>query len=122
MTNWAFIKRHYIPLDHESEYTASVGASYTWPHDRVYVDLLYGSGLRSGFANDRKEPLYYPVNVGYEHVFSSAALGRERVRLRFDVVNVFDQVYQLRDGSGIGVGQAQFGERRGFFGGLTFDF
>lgn len=118
----AFIKGHYIPLDHESEYTASGGASYTWRNDRVYADILYGSGLRAGFANDRKEPLYYPVNIGYEHIFHPLHWGVKDVRLRFDVVNVFDQVYQLRDGSGIGVGAAQFGERRGFFAGLAFNF
>jgi hypothetical protein len=38
---------------------------------------------------------------------------------RFDVVNVFDTVYELRDGSGIGVFAPQFGTCRGFYVGLS---
>ena len=38
---------------------------------------------------------------------------------RFDVVNVFDTVYELRDGSGIGVFAPQYGMRRGYFVGLS---
>ncbi len=41
------------------------------------------------------------------------------VTLRFDVVNVFDTVYELRDGSGIGVFAPQFGLRRGYFVGIS---
>ena len=32
------------------------------------------------------------------------------------VVNLLDKIYELRDGSGIGVGAPQFGQRRGFYG------
>jgi outer membrane receptor protein involved in Fe transport len=39
--------------------------------------------------------------------------------LRFDVVNLFDTVYELRNGTGIGVFAPQYGPRRGFFAGLT---
>ena len=38
---------------------------------------------------------------------------------RFDVINLFDQKYEIRDGSGVGVGAPQFGPRRGFFVGLS---
>jgi outer membrane receptor protein involved in Fe transport len=34
-------------------------------------------------------------------------------------VNVFDKIYELRDGSGIGVFAPQFGPRRGYFFGLS---
>lgn len=118
----AYISKHYIRLDHESEYTISAGVSYTWKNNRVYADLLYGSGLRAGFANLQKEPDYYPVNVGFEHIFHPDQLAVKDVRFRFDVVNVFDQTYQLRNGTGIGVGAPQYGARRGFYAGLTFDF
>ena len=47
-------------------------------------------------------------------------LARTReLHLRLEVANVFDEVYELRDGSGIGVGAPQFGQRRGLYGGLT---
>lgn len=117
-----YISSRFIKLDHESEYTASAGASYVWKNNRVYMDILYGSGLRAGFANTMHEPQYYPVNVGFEHVFHPAGWGVKDVRLRFDISNVFDEVYQLRNGTGIGVGAPQYGARRGFYGGLTFDF
>jgi hypothetical protein len=31
------------------------------------------------------------------------------LKIRFDVVNILDKIYELRDGSGIGVGAPQFG-------------
>jgi len=37
-------------------------------------------------------------------------------------VNLFDQVYELRDGSGIGVAAPQFGSRRGVYVGAAYDF
>jgi len=43
-------------------------------------------------------------------------------RARFDVVNLFDKIYKLRDGRGIGVGAPQFGQRRGFYGTIAYDF
>jgi hypothetical protein len=38
--------------------------------------------------------------------------------VRFDVVNVFDTVYQIRNGTGIGVFSPQYGPRRGYFIGI----
>jgi len=42
--------------------------------------------------------------------------------LRFDVVNVFDTLYQIRGGTGIGVFAPQYGPRRGFFDRLSEKF
>ena len=44
------------------------------------------------------------------------------LKIRFDVVNILDKIYELRDGSGIGVGAPQFGQRRGFYGTVAYDF
>jgi outer membrane receptor protein involved in Fe transport len=118
----AYIHNHYIKLDHEGEYTASVGISYTLKRDKVYADALYGSGLRKGFANSQKEPEYIPVNVGYEHQFLVDGSARNIVKFRVDVLNVFDESYQLRDGTGVGVAAAQYGQRRSFLAGLSYDF
>ena len=49
----------------------------------------------------------------------ATACGTRNVEIRFDVLNLFDSEYRLRDGTGIGVGAPQFGARRGFFGGLS---
>jgi hypothetical protein len=43
------------------------------------------------------------------------------VELRFDIINVGDHAYQIRDGAGVGVGAPQWGARRGFFVGVTKD-
>jgi hypothetical protein len=36
------------------------------------------------------------------------------IKLRFDCIDVFDEVYQLRDGTGLGGNAAQYGQRRTF--------
>jgi outer membrane receptor protein involved in Fe transport len=41
------------------------------------------------------------------------------MELRFDVINLFDQIYQIRTGQGLGVFAPQFGPRRTFLAGLT---
>jgi outer membrane receptor protein involved in Fe transport len=117
----AFIRNHWVFLDHDQRYTLSAGASYTYKDTTVYADILYGSGLRSGFANTDELPGYYPVNLGFTHAFHLPEK-YGRLQFRFDVTNLFDQSYELRDGSGIGVFAPQFGPRRGFFGGMSWIF
>ena len=41
------------------------------------------------------------------------------VTLRFAVVNLFDKIYELRNGTGIRVFAPQFGARRGFYAGIS---
>ena len=119
-TELAYIKSHWIYLDHNQAITASAGVSYTWENTKLYADLLYGNGLRAGFANLQKLPPYYPLNLGVEQTIRLNQ--RESFKLRADVTNVFDQVYELRSGTGVGVGAPQYGPRRAFYGGLSFDF
>jgi outer membrane receptor protein involved in Fe transport len=118
----AYIHNHYIKLDHEGEYTASLGFSYTLKNDMVYVDSIYGSGLRRGFANTGKEPEYMPVNIGYQHMFHVNESAEDVVKLRVDILNVLNESYQIRDGSGVGVAAAQYGARRAFYAGISYDF
>jgi outer membrane receptor protein involved in Fe transport len=113
----AFIANHWVHLDHDQQLTASAGASYLVAGTRVAADLLYGSGLRKGFANTEHLPSYLQVNLSASRTFTVDPIGK--VEARVAVINLFDRVYELRDGSGIGVGAPQFGPRRGFFGGLT---
>jgi hypothetical protein len=47
---------------------------------------------------------------------------RQLFKARLDVVNITDNVYPLRTGTGVGVNAAQYGERLGFFGSLSFVF
>ena len=39
--------------------------------------------------------------------------------VRVDVINVRDQRYEIRDGTGVGVGAPQYGPRRGVFVGVS---
>ena len=57
--------------------------------------MIYGSGLRSGDFNLDHVPAYRQVNLGVSHEFNS---GLEKpATLRFDIVNLFDEVYEIRE-------------------------
>jgi outer membrane receptor protein involved in Fe transport len=114
----AFIANHFIFTDHAQQLTASAGASYLWNGTRFSASMIYGSGLRSGFVNSDHVPSYTQVNMGVSHDFNIVAANKPTT-FRFDIVNVFDKIYEIRDGSGIGVFAPQFGPRRGFFAGIT---
>ena len=116
-----YIARNAIQLDHQGKYTASAGVSYSSRHHMAYLDFIYGNGLRTGFANLGKEPQYYVFNIGYQYTFTEVPFGHD-VKIRADVVNLFDHRYQLRDGSGVGIYQAQYGQRRGTYFSMVSDF
>ena len=128
----AYVQNHWIALDHDQTLTGSLGASYHWEENhgttRIYGDVLYGSGLRtdavaadgSTIPNGGTVPAYYTINVGAEHSFKVG--GNRLWKIHFDIVNLLDRSYALRDGSGIGVNAAQFGMRRGCFGSIGYTF
>jgi hypothetical protein len=118
----AFISSNFINTDHEQILTASGGAAYTLFGTKLSVDAIYGSGLRNGFANTGTVAPYTQVNLGISHEFAPPAPGLGPLIARFDVINLFDDIYEIRDGTGIGVFAPQFGPRRGFFAGLTQKF
>ena len=118
----AYVATHDIKLDHEGEFGATTGLTYSWNDNRVSIDFLYGYGLRKGFANLQREPSYYPISIGYEHTFHPDGPGGNTVKLRVDVVNLLDERYQLRNGTGLGISAAQYGQRRSVFVGLTYAF
>ena len=117
----AVIHNQFIYLDHDQTYTASAGASYRFDTGtRVSADLLYGSGLRKDgvVPNGAHVPGYTQVNLGLAQELDVAG----GMTLRLDVINLFDKTYEIRDGSGVGVGAPQFGPRRGVFGGISKSF
>jgi outer membrane receptor protein involved in Fe transport len=114
----AFISKNWIYTDHAQTWTASAGASYKWNDGtRVSADMIFGSGLRNGDFNSSHLPAYYQINTGIAHEF--AVPWGKPFTLRFGAVNILDQVYQLRDGTGIGVFAPQFGPRRTYLVGLS---
>ncbi len=110
----AYIASNYIYLDHIQTYTVSAGASYRLGATRLSGALLFGSGLRRDGAvpNGDHVPSYLQVNLGVSHTFGDFTA-------RLDLINAFDKTYQIRDGTGVGVGAPQFGSRRGGFAGLS---
>jgi outer membrane receptor for ferrienterochelin and colicins len=120
-----YIATHYIHLDHEQQVTASGGASYLWDHTRFSADFLLGSGLRADaelpdgttIPNGAHLPYYTQVNLGVSHIFHITDVST--LTARVDVINAFDRRYEIRDGTGVGVGAPQFGPRRGLFFGLS---
>jgi len=117
----AYINRKYIRTDHDQLLTGSAGAIWRgWEGGRLSASSLYGNGLRSGFANTQKLAPYATVNLGVQQDFTGPDNARWTARL--DLINAFDSSYQLRSGTGIGVGAPQFGARRGVFAGLARTF
>ena len=117
----AYIASHWVHLDHEQKLAASVGVSYRFGAGTVVGgDVLYGSGLRSGFANTEHLPSFTQVNASVSQAFNVGGLGK--FDLRVSALNLFDRSYELRDGSGIGVGAPQFGPRRTLYVALSKPF
>ena len=116
-TELAYIAQHYIYLDHNQTWTGSGGAAYTvfQPTNhpaRLSADLVVGSGLRAdgSVPNGEALPGYYTINVS--GVQTLHLPGLKRTQLRLDVLNLLDRKYEIRNGTGVGVGAPQFGLRR----------
>jgi hypothetical protein len=76
--------------------------------------------LRSGFDNTDKLPWYWQLNLGVIEHFNAPLIGKFDGRLV--LINAFNSVYELRDGSGIGVQAPQFGPQRAIYAGITKHF
>ena len=78
--------------------------------------MVDGSGLRqdSDIPNGGVIPQYATFNLSavqsFQDLFHIPFL--KRTQLRLDVINLFDKRYELRSGTGIGVGAPQYGLRR----------
>jgi hypothetical protein len=120
----AYLQNNYHYTDDMQRMTGSAGASYRIYDTTMSVDMIYGSGLRTGDLSDGVVPNslhttpYAVFNTGIAHDFTWSA-DYKPLTVRFDVVNLFDQIYELRDGSGIGVFAPQFGARRGYYVGVS---
>ena len=120
----AYISNRWIHLDHDQRWTGSAGAAYTVFHGsfhpaRLSADLVVGSGLRASgtVPNGLALPGYYVINLAAVQSFKSGPL--RGTELRLDVLNLLDRRYEIRDGSGIGVGAPQFGLRRTILAGIA---
>jgi outer membrane receptor protein involved in Fe transport len=110
----AYIQNHYVHLDHDQTYTLSGGVTYdVLPETTVGLDGNAGSGLRNGFANTGHLKPYGVLNASIEQKLD--LIPHDQTAVRLSITNLFDSEYELRDGTGIGVGAPQYGARRGVF-------
>ena len=127
-----YITGHWIHLDHDQRYTGSAGAAYTLYQGtnhpaRLSADFLYGSGLRADYhtaiadiPNGKALPGYYTFNLSAVQTINTGYIGQTQLRL--DVINLLDQKYEIRNGTGVGVGAPQFGLRRTILAGIAQQF
>ncbi len=116
----AYLSTHWINTDHSQLLTANAGLSYLFGDGtRASLNMVYGSGLRAGDYNTDHVPAYVVFNAGIQRQIWEHGLFDKPIVGRLDVVNLFDRVYAIREGSGIGVFAPQYGARRGYFAGLS---
>jgi outer membrane receptor protein involved in Fe transport len=125
-----YIANHYIFTDHSQKWTASGGGSYTI-RDGIgtlvpTADFIYASGLRTDdpngiVPNGGTQLSYWVFNAGIAQNFDGPGV-LKGLTVRADILNLFDKKYQIRSGEGVGVGAPQWGQRRGFFLGVSKKF
>lgn len=120
----AYIENNWIHLDHDQKLSSSGGITYSFTEaTRVGADYIFGSGLRKeapGVPNGASLPYYFQLNLNVAHDFNVGSLGKVKTQLA--LINALDRTYELRDGTGVGVGAPQFGPRRGVYLTLQKDF
>ena len=126
----AYIQTHWIYTDHDQWLTGSGRVAYRWSDTSTWLDgttasatFIYGSGLRATpvgvvCPNCGQLPSYWQFNTGLSHEFANGWNGLP-VTVRFDVVNVGDYIYQIRNGTGVGVFASQYGPRRAYYFGIS---
>jgi len=125
----AYIADHYIYLDHDQTWSASGGVSYLLTPVgeanplTASADLLVGSGLRAStptVPNGAALPDYWVINASLVQKLNlGLGTGTE---LRLDVLNLLNYVYEIRNGTGVGVGAPQYGLRRTILAGVKQSF
>jgi len=119
----AYIATNAIHTDHDQTYTSSAGIKYKVPvwNTLFSVDLTAASGLRTtqvgGPPNGAALPGYQQVNFSIVQPINTGLY--KGLELRLDIINLFDEIYQIRSGTGLGVFAPQFGPRRTILAGVT---
>ena len=84
-------------LDHDQRWKASAGATFKESGWRLSSLFEYGSGLRTGPANDQHVPAHVRVDLGAGYEFRGLPM---RPALAVDLVNLFDARYAYRINNG----------------------
>jgi len=84
-------------LDHVQTWTANLGATFHDGPPQLSALAAYGSGLRTGPANNEHVPGWIRVDATLAQRLDDVAL---KPTVAFDVVNLFDAQYAYRIGNG----------------------
>jgi outer membrane receptor protein involved in Fe transport len=117
----AYLSNHFVSSSDAQTISASFGASYAWHGLLVSMDGIYGSGLPEGFANEQNAAAYTQWNAALAQSFYPWD-PKKALTLRLSALNLFDEIYVLRSGSGVGELAPQYGPRRGVFAELSQQF
>jgi outer membrane receptor protein involved in Fe transport len=119
-----YINSHWVYMDHDQRLTSSAGVAYQWSGFVLSAEAVFGSGMRNtpegGTPNSDHLPGNSRVNVGVAR--EVAAPWNGKLGFRLSVINIFDRSYEIRDGTGVGVGAPQFGPRRSIYAAVTASF
>ena len=127
----AYVQNHWIYLDHDQRVTGSFGAAYTWKETsaargctwtRFTAAACGQTATTCQWRNHPQRRQRAGLLLRQHGCGTKFKLGPQTVKVRLDIVNVTDNIYELRNGSGVGVNAAQYGERLGFFGSLSYVF
>ncbi len=124
-----YIAENDIFTDHSQSWTLSGGGAFSLRNPlgtlQASFDVIHGSGLRAGevaglLPNSTTQEPYVQVNLGVAQTFGADP--DKGLTLRIDVTNLFDRVYLIHDGKGVGSNQPEWGPRRAVFFGLRKGF
>jgi hypothetical protein len=115
----SYISSHFVFLDHDQTFTSSGGIAYNLYGFLLTANGYYQSGLRRGFANTGNLPYYIQLNLGVVKKIVLQGIGPVEARLVMQNAN--DRIYQIRNGTGIGVFASQYGPRRAIYAGIKWD-
>ena len=109
--------RSWVMLDHVQTWTANFGIDLHDALANTHVSALlnYGSGMRTGADSDKTVPWHVMVDLTIRHRFDifSGIFAHLHPEIAVDVLNLFNQVYAYRIGTGY-VGSAYGPLRRVF--------
>ena len=120
----AIVAGQYVPTSEDQTYTASGGASYRWGEFMLSGQFSFGSGLPRTVAvsdpNGANMPSHFQADLSA--TYRTQIIRNLPLDLRLDIINLFDNRYELRDGTSLGGGVAEWNPGRGFLVGFEQSF
>ena len=123
-TSWLIWPANPIQLDHQGRFTGSGGVSYDFSSKTPGSIRIFF--MATACAPALRTLKNFPPIGRTMSAWSTSGICIPRafseLKLRFDCLNLFDEVYEIRNGTGVGIAAPAYGPRRGFYGGLTLSF